>query len=219
MEGNSYYLKGEERFGRCSSKFYSRLSGLHYWKYYSAIVKEILKHSPQTVLDVGCGPGDVLTHIASESDTIQLYGIDPSESMVEAASRKFEKNGFQDRVKVSQGSSREVPFQLSFDLIISTFSFHHWKEQESSLENLSRYLSEKGRIIIFDLDRNQYPGKLPLLRRHSLSESFCRNLHIKGLSGEISHIWNSGLISYSLHPEQPGGQVQGTYKQVIQSAE
>ena len=66
MEGTSYYMEGEERFGTFSSRIYSSFSGMHYWMYHRAVVREVLKLSPQSVLDVGCGPGDVLAHLAVE---------------------------------------------------------------------------------------------------------------------------------------------------------
>ena len=201
MEATSYYLKGEERFGTCSSKFYSRLSGLHYWKYYRSIVDEILKFSPESIMDVGCGSGDILVHIASKNTSVRLFGVDPSPGMVKAANGKIARNGLQDRITIAQGSSRDIPFQSKFDLIVSSLSFHHWKEQASSLENLSRYLSDSGRIIIFDLDRNQYPGKLPILRRHTISESNSLNLKTDGLTKEIKPLGKSGLVSFILYSE------------------
>lgn len=174
-------------------------SGMHYWKYYRSIVKEILKLSPGSVLDVGCGPGDILAHLALEDGTVKFFGVDPSWGMVNAATGKARKKGLSERITVKKGSSRHVPFDARFDLIFSSMSFHHWKEKEASLRNLSRYLTETGRIMIFDLDRNQFPGMLPVLRRHTLSESACLDLRIGGFSTKVDHMHGTGLILFSIY--------------------
>ncbi len=198
MEGASYYMEGEERFGTFSSRIYSSFSGMHYWMYHRAVVREVLKLSPQSVLDVGCGPGDVLAHLALENTSVQLFGVDPSEGMLRAARKKIARLGLTGRITVEPGSSRDIPFNSKFDLIISSISFHHWKERRSSLENLSKYLSERGRIVIFDLDREQFPGKLPLFRRHTLSEKESDKLEIEGFTTSVTHLEKSGLIILSL---------------------
>ncbi len=199
MEGTSYYMEGEERFGSCSSRIYSHFSGLHYWKYYRAIVREVLKLQPESVLDVGCGPGDILAHIAAESESVRLYGVDPSRGMVKAARKKFDRGGLAGRVTIEPGSSRDIPFTLEkFDLIISSISFHHWKERKSSLENLSRYLKENGSIIIFDLDREQWPGKLPLFRNHTLKETEDGEFEVQGFNTVMSKLDGSGLLTLVL---------------------
>ncbi len=176
---------------------------MHYWKYYRAIVKEVLKFSPGSVLDVGCGPGDVLAHLATENATIRLFGVDPSEGMVRAARKKFARQGISGRTSVEIGSSRDIPFNAKFDLIISTISFHHWKDRGTSLENLSKYLSEKGSIVIFDLDRSQFPGRLPVFRRHTLSEAECENFSIEGFTATVIHLESTGLITLVLNRKQP----------------
>ena len=199
MEGTSYYLEGEERFGSCSSRIYSRFSGLHYWKYYKTIVREVLKLHPESVLDVGCGPGDILAHIAAENASVRLFGVDPSHGMINAARKKFAKRGLAGRVTVEPGSSRKIPFSPDkFDLIISSISFHHWKERKSSLENLSRHLKEKGRIIIFDLDREQLPGKLPIFRNHTLAETEEGEFEVEGFTTVKSKLDGSGLLTLVL---------------------
>ena len=204
MEGASYYLEGEERFGTCSSRIYSRFSGMHYWKYYRAIAREVLRHSPESVLDVGCGPGDILAHLAAENASMHLFGVDPSEGMVNAARRNFARHGMSGRISAGLGSSRDIPFNSKFDLIISSISFHHWKDRGTSLENLSRYLTEKGRIIIFDLDRSQFPGKLPLFRRHTLSEEEGKTYSVEGFTTTVTHLHGTGLITLELNRKQAG---------------
>ena len=59
-------------------------------------------------------------------------------------------------------------------------------------------VSEKGRIVIFDLDREQFPGRLPLFRRHTLSEKESDKLEIEGFTTSVTHLEKSGLIILSL---------------------
>ncbi len=194
MKERTYYLDGEEKFGAFSSRFYSFFSGLSNWKYYRAIVSSIGKYNPASVLDVGCGPGDLLIKLGKSKRSTLLYGIDPSASMVRIAQRKINKNNLGRQITVKNGSSRNVPFDLKFDLIISTFSFHHWSKQAESVEYLSHYLSPGGRILIFDLDSESCPGRLPMLKKHSISTRDSEKFSISLLDLKFDKMDDVGLI-------------------------
>lgn len=194
MKQENYYLSGEEKFGGFTSKAYSLFSGMSYWKYYRAVVNSISMLHPGSVLDVGCGPGDILVNLAQHDGNTELFGTDPSPQMIRAAEKKIRKKGLEGRITLKQGSSRNIPFQRKFDLVVSSFSFHHWMQKDESLNHLSGFVSDSGRIVMFELDRDQFPGKLPFVSAHTLSANMEKEFQVEGFQTDLKSIPHSGIM-------------------------
>ncbi len=191
------YLDGEERFGRITSCLYSRFSGMSLWKPYRQIVDFVKARKPMRLLDVGCGPGDVLLQLAGEIPDASLWGIDPSAQMVKIAEKRVAKLGFSGRVTVAEGSSREFDLPGSFDMIISSFSFHHWSEKRQSLEYLLQRLTNNGTLAIFDADSDGLYGHIPVIRKHALSKRYAEKLTFTGYDTTIEHSGDRRLLIVS----------------------
>ncbi len=192
-----FYMKGEERFGFISSNLYSKFSVIYSKRFYRAVLGKIKEYSPKRILDVGCGPGDILTSISKNFIGLKLYGVDPSQSMVDIARKKAMKTGYNPAIKIEQGSSRLVPFDINFDLIITSLSYHHWKEQRSSLEYLLSLLDDSGSLVIFELNPEKYPGKFPLVRSHTLSKEEAQKMEFSGYEQYIEFSPDKKLIVVS----------------------
>lgn len=101
------------------------------------------------VLDVGTGPGVLVDEIARRRPDVRLTGVDLSPDMVAAAERNLRRFG--DRVTMRVGDVTDLPFpDGSFDLIVSSFSLHHWDHPEAAVPELARVLRPGGRIYIYD---------------------------------------------------------------------
>ncbi len=191
------YLDGEEKFGGVSSRFYSIFSGLATWKMYRQIVDYVVRQRPASIMDVGCGPGDVILEMASRLPDSRILGVDPSPAMIRIAGKKIEKNGLTGRVRAVIGSSRKIESGEEYDLIISSFSFHHWAKRQESISNLSQYLSSKGKLAIFDMSASGLYGKMPVVRKHALSEDYAKHLQIDGFTRNIAYTDDGRLIILS----------------------
>lgn len=191
------YLDGEERFGRITSCLYSRFSGMSVWKPYRHIIDFVKVRKPMHILDVGCGPGDVLLHLAGEMPDASLYGIDPSVPMVKIAEKRAAKLGLTTRVTVAEGSSRKIDLPGNYDMIISSFSFHHWIEKRQSLEYLLQKLTDDGTLAIFEADYDGLYGRLPLIRKHALSKRYAEELTFPGYDTTIEHSGDRRLLIVS----------------------
>jgi len=108
------------------------------------LIKEI-NFKPLSILDIGCGTGEIYKNIAWKID--KFIGVDCSRSMcqlhplsagVEVICDNFESKAFKDRV------SRLAPF----DLIISSSALQWAKELEQTLKFYSK-LSDKVAFAIF----------------------------------------------------------------------
>ncbi|MGC8546946.1 MAG: class I SAM-dependent methyltransferase [Thermoplasmata archaeon] len=188
MTNDSLYLEGEEKFGSISSCIYGKILTPILKRYYNIIINEISERKVEKLLDVGCGPGKVVTSLAKVMNNTYFYCIDPSPSMIKIAKKNALRYGIENRINIAVGSSREIPFNEKFDAIISSFSYHHWKDRDMSLQNLVNYLNNEGFIYIYEYDNDL--GKLK--NSHGVSEEEWNNLKINGVKKEIDH--KNGLI-------------------------
>lgn len=191
------YLDGEEKFGRLSSRIYSAFSGLYRWKMYRQISEDIVKQSPSSILDIGCGPGDLLIGLATDLSSSTLAGVDPSPSMVRLARKKIRSRRLTDRISIVTGSSRKLNLDRKFSMIISTFSFHHWIKKEKSLKNVLQHVLPGGKMTIYDLNLSGFYGHVPFAKHHGLNPDYAKSLEFPGFRTEVSFSSDSKLVFLS----------------------
>ncbi len=177
-------LQGEERFGRFTSALYaffsSRFAGPELHEFAS---KDILRSNPKSILDVGTGPGDLPIMLASGSNGIELYAVDPSPDMLRIARKKA--RGV--RVHFAIGYSQRLPFRKRYDMIVSTISFHHWAHKKESLIYLSGFLNKNGEIRIYEFEKPEHKVLWFIKEGHSMSKDELRDassgtgLYTKGI--------------------------------------
>jgi ubiquinone/menaquinone biosynthesis C-methylase UbiE len=107
------------------------------------------------ILDVGTGQGYLPIEIAKRAPGLKLDGIDLSPAMVKLARKTAAKKGVADRVRFQRAHAAELPFDDgSFDLVISTLSFHHWARPIECLTELHRVLKPHHEAWIYDARRD-----------------------------------------------------------------
>ncbi len=106
--------------------------------------------SPERVLDVGCGTGRLLREVTRLVPwALELVGVDPAPSMVAVAA---EAAADDPRIRIRQGFAEQLPFQEErFDLLVSSTSFDHWRDQLGGLRECARVLEPGGRLVLCDL--------------------------------------------------------------------
>ncbi len=104
---------------------------------------------PRRLLDVGCGTGMLLGLLAGRlRDTEALCGIDAAETMVKAATATRRDP----RLRFAVGVAEALPYRdASFDLVVSTTSFDHWRDQRAGLAECHRVLAAGGHLVLTDL--------------------------------------------------------------------
>lgn len=103
---------------------------------------------PKRILDVGCGTGALLRRVGPAFPDAELNGVDISPNMVKEASRKVPKGL---RVHFLQGPAEKLPFEDgSFDLVVTTICFHHWRSRVEGIAEVHRVLAPGGRFYIAD---------------------------------------------------------------------
>ncbi|MGP4069716.1 class I SAM-dependent methyltransferase [Halobacillus sp. B29] len=100
------------------------------------------------VLEVGFGPADALKKIAGK-EGITLYGIDPSESMVETALRRLKKEKAAEQICMMQGEAQMLEdFYQPLDKIYSINNISFWETPVKTLNHLHSLLRPGGRIAL-----------------------------------------------------------------------
>ena len=108
-----------------------------------------------SLLDVGCGSGNLIVEIAQKYNSIDLIGIDISDEILELAKQRAIKNELNERIKFEIGNVENLPFlDNSIDFIISSLSLHHWANSKIAFKELVRTLKGDGLLLIFDFRRN-----------------------------------------------------------------
>jgi len=119
---------------------------------------------PVTILDIGCGTGRLLRKAGQHWPAAALVGVDPSQGMIEVASRLMPEATFH----VAAAESLPLP-DASVDLAITTMSFHHWKDQAAGVREIARVLRPGGRFCLADAT---LPAWLARLIHHMEGNSF-----------------------------------------------
>lgn len=134
-------------------KEYSALAELYdkKWSSYTeATVTETLKRASikgtDTILDLGCGTGELLLKLSDRYPEANLYGIDPVTEMLDISRSKLKGS-----VNLKSGWSDNLPFPDGyFETAIICSVFHFIDEPEKSLCEINRILKENGKLIITD---------------------------------------------------------------------
>ncbi|MGO8920785.1 MAG: class I SAM-dependent methyltransferase [Stellaceae bacterium] len=94
------------------------------------------------LLDLGCGGGHVSFATAPQVREVVAYDLAPE--MLEVVARAARERGL-GNVTTQQGVAESLPFEdESFDIVLSRFSAHHWRDFEAGLREAARVLKPGG---------------------------------------------------------------------------
>jgi ubiquinone/menaquinone biosynthesis C-methylase UbiE len=134
------------------------------WKFFfdpihETLVREVGDVGGLSVLDVGCGTGDMLRRFAA-AGAARLVGVDASGGMLEVARRLSRSRG---DIKFVESSAEALEFEAgAFDLVTSCIAFHHFPEPEGALSEMARVLRPGGRLFICDMCGEGIGGRIML---------------------------------------------------------
>ena len=129
-----------------------------------SLIKAYCGDRPVSLLDTGCGTGNLAVRLSGETGFSELVLCDPSEKMLADAERKLAGQGC---VFHCLGSE-ELPFENRFDVVTAIQSHHYFdrKTREKAVANCFGALRHGGLFICFE---NTAPfsaeGKEIMLRR------------------------------------------------------
>ncbi len=103
----------------------------------------------ESVLEIGCGPGDAIARLVREGQARRIVAIDHAAEMVEAA-RKLNRPAIREGiVDIRECSVSEMPFRDgSFDAVLAVNSVQFWPHLRLDLKAVLRILKPGGRFVI-----------------------------------------------------------------------
>ncbi len=135
--------------------FYDRVAAPGFADYHKEVAGDVAGELVTgSVLDVGTGPGRLVVEIARRRPNLRITGLDLSQTMLALARRNFARAGLRG-VKLCHGDVADLPFPSgTFDLVVSTSSFHHWRDPVRGLKECIRVLAPGGKCLIYELRRD-----------------------------------------------------------------
>ncbi|GGJ48800.1 methyltransferase domain-containing protein [Glutamicibacter ardleyensis] len=134
--------------------------------YAELIVDQLPAHRPATLLDIGCGGGDITIMLAkrawAEGINLKVLGIDPDERAFHYAHGAGQKSGLPaSRLEFRQcDSSQLVAQEAQFDVVISNHLLHHLDEQQFSGLLADSQRLATGRAMHADIRRSRLAAVL-----------------------------------------------------------
>lgn len=107
-----------------------------------------------TVLDLGCGPGDICRRFARAYPECEIHGVDASEPMLALGNTANREQQLEQRIRLLQGylPGAELP-QNDYDCIISNSLLHHLGEADTLWQSVRKFGLSGTRVFIMDLLR------------------------------------------------------------------
>jgi len=145
----NYYEKEAEDYQQefyQSDSSYPTLRIRH--NYILEMVRDMDLPSPCSILDVGCGTGELVIDLMSPNR--EIYGIDISSNMIKIAREKSSTSEIKNcKLTLDTGDIEHLQFDdRSFDLVICSGVIEYIKDDEAVLDELKRVTKPGGFMII-----------------------------------------------------------------------
>ena len=118
------------------------------------IVKKIIAKNNLKILDIGCGPAEILESLPK----VEYYGYDISQKYINHAKKKYKDRGSFFCKKFSNADLKKLP---KFDYVLLLGILHHLSDREIQklMKMIKKVLVKKGQLITIDpvFTKNQNP--------------------------------------------------------------
>ena len=124
------------------------LQALAYRPVHDAILARVDDTSPSTVIDLGCGTGQLTRRLTERFPEAVVVGVDLSTGMLSKAAARLGTGSAGSHALVRADAER-LPFASeSVDLAVCTESFHWYRHQDTALAGLAEIVRSGGRLLI-----------------------------------------------------------------------
>lgn len=162
---------------------------------------------PQTVLDLGCGPGEITLRFAEHFPDSKVTGLDGSAAMLARAKDNLRRRpDLQHRVHWRRARLPVDPAAGGFDAVISNSLLHHLAAPEVLWQEVKRQANRGGVVLIMDLIRPRSPAaarqQVEVYARDApeiLRRDFLNSLHASYRPEEVrNQLDQAGLTDFSI---------------------
>jgi len=155
-------------------------------KWRRKVVKIVAETTPNSILDIATGTGDLALQFAAKIPAHRIVGLDLSEGMLSVARKKVKGKPISEKVSFVKGDSEKLPFENnSFDAITVSFGIRNFETLEKGLAEILRVLKPNGRFVILE---TSVPTKFPWKQGY--------HLYTKGILPIIGRIFSKDKVAY-----------------------
>ena len=140
----------------------------HYWR--RKTISTLKKQSPEIILDVATGTGDLAFAAYKKLKPKKIIGLDISKGMLEVGRKKIIKNELEDHLEFIHGDSENIPFNDNhFDAVMVSFGVRNFENLKSGLSEIHRVLKPGGQLVVLEFSK---PKKFPIKQSYYLYSNF-----------------------------------------------
>ena len=123
------------------------------------------------VVDLGCGPGDIVIRLATRAPSARFVGVDGAQAMLAYGREAVDEHGLHDRVDFVCSRVPGVDLAAgSFDAVISNSILHHLRDPDGLWQETLRLGRPGSAVFMMDLKR---PASKSAAER--IVESYAKN--------------------------------------------
>lgn len=143
------------------------------------LVEIVTGRKDARAIDLGCGGGHVSFGTAPHVREVVAYDLSPD--MLAAVARVAAERGLAN-IATERGAAEHLPFEEgAFDLVLTRFSAHHWRDIQTALREAKRVMRPGGRAVFIDV----IAPPAPLLDTHLQALELLRDpSHVRNYSVE-----------------------------------
>ncbi|WP_025732854.1 class I SAM-dependent methyltransferase [Carnimonas nigrificans] len=198
-EGASHGAVVERQFGGQAAAYLT--SQVHaQGEEFQALRERVSRMASPRVLDLGCGAGHVSFQLADLAGEMTAYDLSPRMLAVVAETAREREY---DNICTVQGVAEALPFdEASFDVVISRFSAHHWRDLGAALREVRRVLKPGGVAAFIDVVASGQP----------LFDSFLQTVE---MLRDTSHVRDYSVGEWTRQVGEAGLDVTATQRQKL----
>lgn len=147
-----------------------------------------------TVIDLGCGPGDICIRLAQRLPDWHIVGLDAGPNMLALAEQAVQTARLDQRIELLQAHLPDELPDGHFDAIVSNSLLHHLPDPASLWQSIATLGGPGCRVLVMDLHRpadestarslvDQYAAGAPEVLR----QDFYNSLLAAWTADEITH--------------------------------
>ena len=115
---------------------------------------EVLPQPQGLLVDLGCGPGDIIVRIAGATQGLCLIGCDGAEAMLQWGKQAAHRARNKNTISFLQGDAKALSLtNNSCDVVISNSLVHHLPDPLPFWQEVRRITKPGGTILVRDLAR------------------------------------------------------------------
>ena len=122
---------------------------------YNQVADLLTVESGDHALDLGCGVGGMLRHVARHTRA-NISGVTLGENEVEQANQLIQQEGLANYCNVVQGDCQSMPFETeTFDAVYAVYSLKYYPDLSRVMGEIHRVLKPGGRFVAYCLCKSR----------------------------------------------------------------